>query len=98
MATGKELVPYSRLEAIGSTIRGYGKKIVKKVPTEYTLLGKAGKQIAKGISFAARHPITTAVAATAGYLAGGASRRYEQAPKMGEDRDLTSKQFWSGLD
>ena len=64
----------SFFERTRRTMKGIGKKIVKGT----------GTVVKKGIKFGTYG----ALAAGGLYLAGGSSRRYEKAPKVGEDRDL----------
>lgn len=61
-------------ERSGKAIKGIGKKVMKST----------GAVVKKGIKFGT----AGALAGGALYAAGASSRRYEQAPKWGEDRDL----------
>ena len=90
MATGKELVKYNPYKAEYQKVKMNVKNIAKRIPGEYKFLGEVGKGIGKVAKLAVRHPVTsTAIAGTA-YFLGSKSRRYEEAPKVGEDRDLNS--------
>lgn len=64
----------SFFERSGKAIRGIGKKVMRNT----------GAVVKKGIKFGT----AGALAGGALYAAGASSRRYEQAPKWGEDRDL----------
>lgn len=97
MATGKELVPYSAPESYGRQIKGYARKVVKKMPGEYKFLGKVAKGVGKVAKAAVKHPITTAAIAGAAYAFGSKDRRYAKAPKVGENRDLNSRLIRRGI-
>lgn len=61
-------------ERSGKAITGIGKKVMRG----------AGTVVKKGIKFGT----VGALAGGALYASGASSRRYEKAPKVGEDRDL----------
>lgn len=75
-------------------------KIVKKIPavnTQYKLIGKAGKMLARGATAAVKNPLVSLGIAGLGYAAGASSRRYKKSPKFGEDRDLNTRLIRRGI-
>lgn len=75
-------------------------KIIKKIPkvnTQYKLIGKTGKMLARGATAAVKNPLVTLGIAGLGYAAGASSRRYKKSPKFGEDRDLNTKLIRRGI-
>ena len=97
MATGKELVKYSPLKAGYQKVKMNVKNIAKRIPGEYKFLGEVGKGMGKVAKLAVKNPVTTAAIAGTAYFLGSKSRKYEKAPKVGEDRDLNSRLIRRGI-
>jgi len=97
MATGKELVKYSPLKAGYQKAKINVKNIAKRIPGEYKFLGEVGKGMGKVAKLAVKNPVTTAAIAGTAYFLGSKSRRYQKAPKVGEDRDLNSRLIRRGI-
>ena len=97
MATGKELVKYSPLKAGYQKVKMNVKNISKRIPGEYKFLGEVGKGMGKVAKLAVKNPVTTAAIAGTAYFLGSKSRRYEKAPKVGENRDLNSRLIRRGI-
>ncbi len=97
MAKGKELVKYNPYKAVYQKVKMNVKNIAKRIPGEYKFLGKVGKGMGKVAKLAVKDPITTAAIAGTAYFLGSKSRRYEKAPKVGENRDLNSRLIRRGI-
>lgn len=97
MAKGKELVKYSPLKAGYQKVKMNVKNIAKRIPGEYKFLGEVGKGMGKVAKLAVKNPVTTAAIAGTAYFLGSKSRRYQKAPKVGEDRDLNSRLIRRGI-
>ena len=89
----QELIPYDPLRNLPE--RKLKKKVAEKVVTSnpFSNIAKTAKSIVKkGVGFGAAGAALTGGA----YILGAPSRRYEMAPKVGEDRDLRTSYIWRG--
>jgi len=89
----QDLIPYNPLRNLPE--RKLKKKIAAKVVAEnpFASIGRKAKSIVKkGVKFGVAGAALTGGA----YVLGSPSRRYEMAPKVGEDRDLRVPYIWGG--
>ena len=69
------------------------KQFKPEVEDFFTKAGRTAKSVVKkGVKFGAAGAALTGGA----YILGAPSRRYEMAPKVGEDRDLRTSYIWRG--
>jgi hypothetical protein len=85
-----KIIPGEGVRTLRETV--YRRPVNKKIVAQRGIGSGVKSIIKKGVKFGAAGAALTGGA----YILGSPSRRYEMAPKVGEDRDLRVPYIWSG--